>query len=79
MQPLVKSSRDERVLAWLIDQVGEAGVAEACHQLAGRRLPFPSNLAKALGLKPPRSLALASKSEAARHIEAINKVLGLKR
>ena len=49
---VVLSKRDERVLAWLIAQVGEDGITEACSRLMGARRSYPSNIAKALGLKP---------------------------
>ena len=77
MTPLVQSKRDERVLAWLIDQVGEEAIANACLQLAGRRRPYPSNIAKALGLRPPKHLAASSATDAKLQLDAIAKLLGL--
>mgnify|MGYP003463629218 FL=1 len=72
---VVLSKRDERVLAWLIAQVGEDGITEACSRLMGARRSYPSNIAKALGLKPPKSLAQASDSDAQRHLDAIASLL----
>lgn len=77
MQIVIESDRDRRVLRWLIEQAGEEAVASACLQLAGRRRAFPSNVAKLLGLNPPKSLALASRESAAAHMAAIAKLLGV--
>lgn len=57
---LVEGQRDRRVFDWLIEQVGAESVAAAYDRLEGRRRPYPSNLAKVLGLTPPANLALAS-------------------
>lgn len=76
---VIESKRDERVLAWLVVQVGEQGVADACAILAGNRLAYPSNIAKVLGLIPPKSLALASRADAQRHLDAIAILLGVSR
>lgn len=59
---IVESTRDQRVLDWLIAQAGPEAVASACAQLSGNRRPFPSNIAKALGLTPPTDLAFAPKA-----------------
>lgn len=75
MPVIVQSSRDQRVLAWLIEQVGEDAVAIACCQLAGSCRPYVSNLANALGLKPPAQLALASEKDARQHIEMLFYIL----
>ena len=72
---IIESPRDERVLGWLIDQVGEPAVEEACSHLAGSRRAYVSNVAKALGVTPPADLALASKEDAQRHLEAIHRIL----
>lgn len=75
---VVESKRDERVLAWLIAQVGEQRVAEACSSLAGARRAYPSNIARVLGLKPPKHLAVASRADARQHLDAIAALLGVK-
>jgi hypothetical protein len=72
----VESKRDARVLAWLIGQVGEQAVAEACRRLAGDRRPYVSNIAKTLGLTPPPSLALASDESVREHLDRIRSILG---
>lgn len=77
MQIVIESERDRRVLHWLVEQAGEAAVASACLQLAGRRRAFPSNVVKQLGLNPPKALALASRESAAAHTAAIGKLLGV--
>lgn len=77
MQIVIESDRDRRVLSWLVEQVGEDAVASACLHLAGRRRAFPSNVAKVLGLSPPKALALASPESAAAHMAAIAKLLGV--
>jgi hypothetical protein len=76
MTLVIQSQRDERTLKWLIEQVGCAEVARARGSLAGARRPYPSNIAKALGLSPPRSLACPTPEEARTQIAAILKILG---
>ena len=75
MGVIIESPRDERVLGWLIDQVGELAVEEACSRLAGSRRAYVSNVAKVLGVTPPVDLALASKEDALRQLEAIRRIL----
>jgi hypothetical protein len=77
VQIVIESERDRRMLRWLVEQAGEAAVASACLQLAVRRRAFPSNVAKQLGLNPPKAFALASPESAAAHIAAIAKPLGV--
>lgn len=72
---LVASARDQRVLDWLVAQVGCEAVAAACHDLAGRRRPYVSNLAKALGLTPPADLALTPPDVAREHLAKIRALL----
>ena len=76
MDLVIESKRDQRVLEWLIAQVGIEAVAEACGRLAGMRRAYPSNVAKVLGLSPPTELALASREDAQRHLDAIARILG---
>ncbi|KAB2937412.1 MAG: cryptic plasmid protein A [Rhodocyclaceae bacterium] len=78
MAVVVESPRDERVLRWLIDQAGVAAVEDACMRLAGSRRAYVSNIAKILGLQPPKDLELASRENAERHLAAINRILGRK-
>ena len=63
---IVQNERDERTAAWLIEQVGAEALAEAETRLQGARKPYPSNLAKVLGLPLPDSLK-RTENAAARH------------
>jgi leucyl aminopeptidase (aminopeptidase T) len=71
----IESKRDQHVLTRLIEQVGYQAIAEACSEacskVAGARRAYPSNIAKALGLEPPKQLAAASKEDAAAHLAEI--------
>lgn len=73
---IVNSGRDERVLSWLISQVGEQAVLDACAQLAGNRKPYVSNLAKCLGLSPPDDLSLTPRPEAKERVALLRTMLG---
>lgn len=76
MDVIIQSPRDQRVLDWLIQQAGQEAVSAACHQLAGSRRAYPSNVAKILGLTPPESLTIASREVAQAHLDAIYKKMG---
>lgn len=75
---IVKSKRDQRVHAWLVEQVGYEAIAQAEARLAGGRLAYPSNLSKVLGLVPPERLKYASQEDVAAHIEEIRQILGVR-
>jgi len=75
MNLIVESKRDQRILDWLISQVGVDAVADACKQLPGSRRAYVSNVAKMLKLCPPSELALTSKEDAQHHLEAISRIL----
>ena len=77
MKIIVESNRDQRVLDWLVAQVGEEAVANACNGLAGSQRPYPSNIAKLLRLSPPANLALSSREEAQQHLASIRRLLGI--
>lgn len=68
---LVLNARDERAIAWLIDQAGFDAVQQACGTLAGNRKRYPTNLAKALGLSIPQSVILTPSSEAHERIREL--------
>ena len=53
---LVLNARDERAIAWLIDQAGFNAVQQACGEIAGNRKLYPTNLVKILGLSIPQSV-----------------------
>ena len=76
MGVVVESRRDDRTLAWLIDQLGEGAVTAACLRLAGQRRAYVSNIAKVLGVVPPQVLAVTPAPEARDHIRRILALLG---
>lgn len=75
MKLIVESTRDQRVLDWLVRQVGQEAVANACMQLAGARRAYVSNIAKVLKLCPPADLALTTRDEAQHHLVTIYRLL----
>lgn len=76
MDVIVVSERDRRTLDWLIERVGREAVAQACTRLAGQRKPYLSNVAKALGLKPPASLEVPTREEALARLSDLRRLLG---
>lgn len=72
---LISTQRDQRVLDWLIAQVGQEAVVTACNDLAGARKTFPSNIAKKLGLVVPDVLVLTPKDDALKRISEIHSLL----
>lgn len=72
---LVTSERDQRVLEWLISRVGTDAVEAACNLIPGRRRPYVSNVAKALGLVPPSNLAVAPLDVARQHLSEFRVLL----
>jgi len=72
---LVTSERDQRVLDWLVSQVGSDAVEAACSLVPGRRRPYVSNVAKALGLTPPSDFALAPPDVARQHLSEFRALL----
>lgn len=61
---IVLNARDERAIAWLIDQAGFDAVQQACGKIAGNRKLYPTNLARILGLSIPQSVVVTPVSEA---------------
>lgn len=78
MEIIIESERDRRTYDWLLAQVGEAALQDACFALAGNRRLYVSNLAKILGLKPPVDLAIAPREAALKHLEEMRKMLKAK-
>lgn len=78
MDIILDSDRDRRTLEWLITQVGEDAINEACLQLAGTRKPYVSNIAKVLGLVPPDTLLGPSRAEARLRLVAVKNLLAKK-
>ncbi|MGB7990797.1 MAG: cryptic plasmid protein A [Candidatus Methylophosphatis roskildensis] len=75
MNVIVESERDRRTLAWLIEQVGQNAVERACANLGGKRKPYPSNLAKILGLVPPESLCRPSPVQVKLYLAEMRKLV----
>jgi hypothetical protein len=75
MNVILDSERDRRTLAWLVEQVGECALEKACTRLAGQRKPYPSNLAKILGLEPPERLTRPSRAQVQANLAAARKLL----
>lgn len=75
MEIVIESERDQRTYQWLLSEVGEDAVRDACLSLAGNRRLYVSNLAKTLGLKPPADLAIAPKESALRHLAKMREIL----
>lgn len=79
MDVIIESERDRRTLEWLIGQVGQEAVEEACARLEGSRKPYVSNLAKVLGLRPPKSLEGPSREEAVRRLTVLRQMFPSKK
>ena len=75
MEIIINSERDRRTLQWLIAQVGDEAVKDACLQLAGERKPYVSNVAKLLGLVPPDSVEQPSNTEARARLVALKALI----
>lgn len=67
---IIANDRDLRSLTWLREHVGDAAIEAAVAQLAGQRRPYVSNVAKALGIEIPSSLALTGVDTARARIAA---------
>lgn len=65
------NKRDERAIAWLIDQAGFDAVQQACGEIAGNRKLYPTNIAKALGLLIPQTIITAPASVARERIREL--------
>ena len=72
---IVQNERDERTAAWLIEQVGAEALAEAETRLQGARNPYPSNLAKELGLTLPDSLKRTENAAARQKLAELKNII----
>jgi len=72
---IVQNERDERTAAWLIEQVGAEALAEAETRLQGARKPYPSNLAKVLGLTLPESLKRTENAAARQKLAELKNII----
>ena len=75
MEILIESERDQRTYDWLLTQVGEESLRDACLSLAGNRRLYVSNLAKVLGLMAPVDLVTTPRETALRHLEKMRELL----
>lgn len=72
---IVLNARDERALAWLIEQAGFEAVQQARESIAGHRKLYPTNLAKILGLVIPQSVINTPASVARERIRELRAIL----
>ncbi|CAH0444196.1 hypothetical protein LMG10661_00720 [Ralstonia syzygii subsp. syzygii] len=72
---IIANDRDLRSLTWLREHVGDAAIEAAVAQLAGQRRPYVSNVAKALGIEIPSSLALTGVDTARARIAALRALI----
>jgi len=73
MQPLITNDRDRRTWAWIVQQVGEDRALAV--ELAGDRKPYPSNIAKALGLELPESLKCTPRTAGLQRLAEMKKLI----
>ena len=76
---IIQNERDTRTAAWLIEQVGAEALAEAETRLQGARKPYPSNLAKVLGLTLPDSLKRTENAAARQKLAELRRMLDERR
>lgn len=72
------NARDERAVAWLIEQAGFEAVQQACGRIAGDRKLYPSNLAKILGLSIPQHVIETPVAVARERIRELRALLAKK-
>lgn len=75
MTPILTNDRDRRAWAWIVAQVGEETALRACGELDGNRRPFPSNVAKKLGLTVPTATARPSADAVQQHLDGLKSIL----
>lgn len=72
---IIQNDRDRRTAAWLIEQFGAEAVAEAETRLKGARRPYPSNLAKVLGVTLPEALERTENAAARQKLAELRRML----
>lgn len=72
---ITENERDRRTAAWLIECCGAEAVAEAEMRLKGARKPYPSNLAKVLGVTLPDSLKATETAVARQKLAKMRRML----
>jgi hypothetical protein len=72
---ITQNEHDKRAAVWLLEQFGAEAVAEAENRLAGARRPYPSNIAKVLGVTLPESLKRTENAAAREKLAAMKAML----
>ena len=73
MEPIISNDRDRRAWEWIVAQVGEDRALGV--DLAGDRKPYPSNVAKALGLTIPETVKLPPSDVARERLAGLKAIL----
>jgi hypothetical protein len=72
---IIQNDQDRRAVAWLIEKFGAKAVAEAETRIAGERRPYPSNIAKVLGVSLPESLKRTENAAARQKLAELRRML----
>lgn len=72
---IIQNERDERAAAWLLERFGAEALAEAETRLKGSRRPYPSNLAKVLGVALPETLKRTENAAARQKLAELRRML----
>ena len=72
---IIQNERDERAAAWLLEKFGAEALAEAETRLKGSRRPYPSNLAKVLGVALPETLKRTENAAARQKLAELRRML----
>lgn len=75
---IIQNERDERAAAWLLEKFGAEALAEAEARLKGSRRPYPSNLAKVLGVALPETLKRTENAAAREKLAELRRMLEAK-
>lgn len=72
---IVENDRDRRTADWLIENFGAEEVEKAEMRLKGSRRPYPSNIAKVLGVTLPEALKLTENASARQKLAEMERFL----
>lgn len=72
---IIQNDQDRRAVAWLIEKFGAEAVAEAEARIAGERRPYPSNIAKVLGVSLPEALKRTENAAARQKLAELRRML----
>jgi hypothetical protein len=72
---IIQNDQDRRAVAWLIEKFGAEAVAEAETRIAGERRPYPSNIAKVLGVTIPEALKRTENAAARQKLAELRRML----